>query len=256
MSTQFLIQSSDPIQLEKATQVAKEFAQQYVGDEIVGIVFLGAIARGYFDHSADIDIALFKKQAAAVPMASNYLKVQGFEIHCHFEDYDSEIQIPWDMAKRWTYSQRQIYYDPKGLISQLLQEKVPLQQEEKRWLLMSGLVLSEWYINRLTHLWVERGNIISAHHMFNQGLNYFFDMLFAINNQLVADMKWRYYCVEKLTHLPLNFHERIKEVLLLNAFTVEEIERRQRAFMEMWQPMVPLVEQEVKMPYEEFKDLV
>jgi hypothetical protein len=103
---------------------------------------------------------------------------------------------------------------------------------------------------------VERGNIISAHHMFNQGLNYFFDMLFALNDQLVADVKWRYYCVEKLTRLPLNFHERIKEVLLLNAFTVEEIERRQRAFMEMWQQMVPLVEQEVQMPYDEFKDLV
>jgi hypothetical protein len=256
MSTQFLIQSSDPSLLEKATRVAKEFARQYESDGIVGIVFIGAIARGYFDASADIDIALFKKQAAFIQLPASYSRVQGFEIHCHLEDYDSEVQAPWDMAKRWTYSQSQVYYDPKGFISQLLQEKVPLQQEEKRWLLMSGLVLSEWYINRLTRLWVERGNIISAHHMFDQGLNYFFDMLFAINDQLVADMKWRYYCVERLTRLPRNFHERIKEVMLLHAFTVEEIERRQRAFMEMWQEMVPPVEQEVKMAYDEFKDLV
>jgi len=256
MSTQFLIQSSDPSLLEQAAQVAKEFAQQYRSDEIVGIVFLGAIARGYFDQSADIDIAFFNKHGSAVPLTTNYLKVQGFEIHCHFEDYDSDLQTLWDMSKRWTYSQRQIYYDPEGLISQLLQEKVPLQHEEKRWLLMSGLVLSEWYINRLTRLWVERGNLVSAHHMFIQGLNYFFDMLFAINNQLVPDMKWRYYCVERLTRLPLNFHGRIKEVLLVNALTVEEIDRRQRAFMEMWQEMVPLVEQEVNMPYDEFKELV
>ena len=121
---------------------------------------------------------------------------------------------------------------------------------------MSGLALSEWYVNTLTHLWVERGNIISAHHMFSQGLNYFFDMLFAMNNQLVPDMKWRYYCVERLERLPPNFHERIKEVMLLNAFTIEEIERRQESFMEMWQHMVPLVEQEVNMPYDQFKDLV
>ena len=121
---------------------------------------------------------------------------------------------------------------------------------------MSGLTLSDWYINSLTHLWVERGNMISAHHMFDQGLNYFFDMLFAINNELVADMKWRYYCVERLTQLPPDFHEHIKEVMLLNAFTVEEIERRQRIFMEMWKYMVPLVEQEVEMPYDEIKNLV
>jgi len=92
--------------------------------------------------------------------------------------------------------------------------------------------------------------------MFYQGLNYFFDMLFAINDQLVADMKWRYYCVERLARLPHHFHERIQEVLILTAFTVEEIERRQRAFMEMWQQMVPLVEKEVQMPYDEFKELV
>src|ERR1700690_4392642 len=228
MSTRFIIQSSDPSQLEKATQIAKEFARQYVREEIVGIVFLGAIARGYFDRSADIEIALFKKQGSTLPSPADYLKVQGFEIHCHLEEYDSEIQKPWDMSKRWTYSQRQIFYDPKGLISRLLQEKVPLQPEEKRWLLMSGLALSDWYINGLTHLWVKRGNIISAHHMVDQGLNYFFDILFAINNELVADMKWRYYCVEKLPRLPRNFHECIKGTLLLSEFTVEEIERRQR----------------------------
>ena len=101
-------------------------------------------------------------------------------------------------------------------------------------MLMSGLVLSEWYINRLTSLWVERGNIISAQHMFNQGLDYFFEMLFAINDQLVADMKWRYYCVERLTRLPTHFRESIQEIMLLSAFTVEEIERRKRVFMEIW----------------------
>jgi hypothetical protein len=256
MGTQFLIQSSDPSLLEKATQVAKDFAQQYIRDEIVGIVFLGAIVRGYFDHSADIDIALFKKQASELSLATQYLKVEGLEIHCHLADYEGELSAPWDMAKRWTFSQRQIYYDPQGRISQLLQEKVPLKPEEKRWLLMSGLSLSEWYINRLTRLWVERGNLISAHHMFAQGLNYFFDMLFALNNELVADMKWRYYCAERLAQLPPKFQERMKETLMLQAFSVEEIERRQRAFMEMWRDMVPVVEQELQMPYDEFSQLV
>jgi hypothetical protein len=256
MTTQFTILSLDSSQLKKATRVAREFAQQYKRDDLVGIVFLGAIARGYFDHAADIDIALFKKPGTTIPLPSQFLKVHGFEIHIHLEEYDIAVQPLWDMSKRWTYSQCQIYYDPKGLISKLLQEIVPLKPEERKWLLMSGLALSDWYINSLTHLWVERGNMVSAHHMFAQGLIYFFDLLFGINNELVADMKWRYYCVEKLPRLPLKFHDRIKDVLLLNAFTVKEIDRRQRAFMELWQQMVPLVEQEVKIPYAEIKNLV
>jgi hypothetical protein len=256
MTTQFLIQSSNPRQLEQARRVARQFARQYAIDGMVGIIFLGAIVRGYYDASADIDIAFFKNHAVAIPTPVTFQKQQGFEIHSHVEEYESEVLAPWDMSKRWTYSQAQIFYDPKGLIARLVEEKVPLRPEEKKWLLMSGLVLSEWYINRLTSLWLERGNIICAQHMFDQGVTYFFDMLFALNDQLVADMKWRYYCVERLTRLPLHFRESIQEVMVLHAFTIAEIERRKHAFMEMWQQMVPLVENEVQMPYDEFKELV
>jgi hypothetical protein len=256
MSTAFQICSSDDSLLDKATRVAHEFAQQYISDEIVGLVFLGAIVRGYFDHSSDIDIALFKKQTSRMSLPSQFLKVEGLEVHCHLADYESELTTPWNMAKRWTYSQGQIHYDPEGKIAHLLKEKVPLQLEEKKWLLMSGLTLSEWYINRLTQLWVERGNLISAHHMFDEGLNHFFNMLFARNNQLVADVKWRYYCVERLLLLPSNFQERIKEIMMLRMFSIEELERRKAVFMEMWREMLPIVEQEVQMSYDEILQLV
>jgi hypothetical protein len=256
MSTQFLIQSSDPALFKKATRVAKEFAQQYISDDIVGIVFLGAIARGYFDHSADIDIAFFKKQASEISLTNKFLKIEDLEVQCWLSDYESELTNPWDMSKRWTYSQGQIYFDPLDKISQLLKEKVPMKPEEKKWLMMSGLTLSEWYVNRLTHLWVERGNIISAHHMFDQGLNYFFEMLFGLNNQLVADMKWRYYCVEQLERLPHNFRERIKDTMILHSFTTEELERRQEAFMEIWREMKPIIEEEVQMSFDEMLQIV
>ena len=180
MSTNFSIQSSDPGLLEKAHRIAKEFVQSYICDDIVGVVFLGAIVRGYFDHSADIDIAIFKKKGSQIPITLKFYTIEDIEVQIWLSDYESELSDPWDMAKRWTYSQSLIYFDPEEKISQLLKEKVPLKPEERKWLMMSGLSLSEWYINRLTQLWIERGNIISAHHMFNQGLNYFFDMLFEI----------------------------------------------------------------------------
>lgn len=256
MSTKFLIRSSDSTLLETASKIAKEFVQKFMTDDIVGIVFLGAIARGYFDRSADIDIALFKKQAGAIPLKDKFYKVDGIEVQVWLSDYESEVTNPWDMPKRWTYSQGQIHFDPQGKIAQLLQEKVPLRPDEKRWLVMSGFTLSEWYVNRLTQLWIERGNIISAHHMFDQGINYFFDMLFGLNNELVADMKWRYYCVEQLERLPHNFRERIQATMLLHSLTMDELERRKRAFMEMWEEMRPMVEEEVQMTFDEMLQIV
>lgn len=256
MSIRFLIRSSDPALLEKATRIAHEFAGQYMRDGMLGIVFLGAIARGYYDASADIDIALFKERGSGISVPGQFLKVEGLEVHLHLVDYESELASPWDMAKRWTFSQGQIHYDPQGKISQLLAQKVPLQPEEKKWLLMSGISLSEWYVNRLTSLWVERGDMLSAQYMFAQGLNYFFDMLFALNDQLVADTKWRCYCVEQLGRLPSQFQEHIQQTMLLQAFTVEELERRKNAFMKMWGEMLPIIEAEVGMSYEEINALV
>ena len=122
--------------------------------------------------------------------------------------------------------------------------------------MMSGLTLSEWYINRLTQLWVERGNVVSAHHMFDQGLDYFFEMLFGLNNELVADMKWRYYCVERLERLPSHFQERIKDTMLLHSFSLEELVRRREAFMEIWREMKPMIEAEVQMSFDEMLQVV
>ncbi|MAT41413.1 MAG: hypothetical protein CL609_03655 [Anaerolineaceae bacterium] len=256
MSTKFLIPSSNQILLEKAARIAEEFVQKYKTDDMVGIVFLGAIPRGYFDPWADIDIALFKKQTADIKLNDKFFMVDGIEVQVWLSDYESEITNSWDMAKRWTYAHGKVYFDPQGKITQLLQEKVPLQPEEKRWLIMSGFTLSEWYINRLSQLWIERGNIISAHQMFNQGINYFFDMLFGLNNELVADMKWRYYCVEQLERLPHNFQERIQNLMILHACTTDELERRKRVFMEMWEEMKPIVENEVQMTFDEMLQVV
>jgi hypothetical protein len=92
--------------------------------------------------------------------------------------------------------------------------------------------------------------------MFDQGLLYFFDMLFGLNHELVADMKWRVYCVEQLPRLPGRFSERLQEVMLLHAFSMEELERRKGAFMQMWWEMLPVIEAEVGMSLAEIEELV
>lgn len=50
--------------------------------------------------------------------------------------------------------------------------------------------------------------------------------------------------------------EMIQYVMLLNAFTVEEVERRKHILMRLWRQIAPLVEREVQMPYDKFKELV
>jgi hypothetical protein len=256
MSTGFHIASSDPQLLQQATHIANRFADGYRREGVVGVVFLGAIARGYFDRSADIDIAVFKRQDADLRLDSQFLQSGGFEVHCHLSDYETELSGSWDMAKRWTYEQGQIVFDPEGLTAQLLAEKVPLKEDERRWLLMSGLALSEWYVHRLSRLWIQRGNMTSAHLMFTQGLNYFLQMLFGLNHELVPDMKWQFYCAEQLPRLPADFTERVRAMMTVREFTSDEVEGRRSIFMRMWREMLPAIERELGMSYAEINALV
>lgn len=248
------IPSSEPALLEKATRTAEEFAGRYVVPDVAGICFLGAVARGYFDRHADIDIALFTGtdfDASSVPL---FQHVDGFEVHCHVSRLADETAAAWDTARRWTYSECRIFYDPDGRIAELLRARVPLRRDERRWLLISGITLSEWYINRLTALWVDRGSIAGAHGMFARGLDHFHDALFSLNDRLAADHKWRSFAAERLPVLPTDFRTRMEEVSLVHALSVDELARRREAFMTMWREVLALVERDVGMAYEVFKD--
>lgn len=77
---QYLLRSSDPNLLENARRTALAFATPYRDKDIAGIIFLGALARDYFDPAADIDIALITKPGAEIQLPLRYQKIDGFEI--------------------------------------------------------------------------------------------------------------------------------------------------------------------------------
>jgi hypothetical protein len=92
--------------------------------------------------------------------------------------------------------------------------------------------------------------------MFDQGINYFCEILFGLNNELVPDMKWRYYYVERLERLPRDFRARLEDLMILGSFMLEELERRKSAFMGMWGEMRPVVEKEVGMSFDQMLQVV
>jgi len=261
MTIHFTIPNTDPTLFEKAQRVAEDFANTYKHKGVIGIVFLGALARGYFDAYADIDIVLFKAGSedifdAGFPRPDNYTYQEGFEIHSDVMDYLDEWDKAWDMAKRWAYSTRRVFYDPAGLLDRLFDEKILLRHEERRWLMIEGMTQSLWYCDSLPRLWIARGNLVSAQHMFDEGLTHFFNALFALNKQLVPDVKWRYYCAAQLPSLPPRFDEQIQAVMRLGEMTEAEVERRRAAFLALWEAALPQIEAEVGMAYEEFAQLV
>jgi len=44
--------------------------------------------------------------------------------------------------------------------------------------------------------------------------------------------------------------------MLLNSFSIDELERRKAVFMEMWKEMKPIVENEVQTTFDEMEQIV
>jgi hypothetical protein len=250
------IESSNSELLEGAIATARQIAANYRSADVAGVGFLGAVVRGYFDEDADIDIAIFTRHDLADRSPPMYQTINGFQIHSWVADIAEEAQQPWPMTKRWAYSECQVYYDPDGSVADLLGEKVPLDAKEREWMLISGAALSEWYINRLAALWVKRGSLLSAHSMFDEGLSHFYNMLFALNGQLVPAHKWRIHYARRLPLLPERFAESIERTLIARDLGADELQRRVQAFMAMWTELLPRVEGVVGKTYDEFKDTV
>ena len=220
--------------LAEAKAVAEEFASRFKRRGVVGIVFLGALARGYFDEYSDIDVVVFKRKGVRLGVPrEREIKYKGFLVDYEVRDYEEELCKPWSMEVRWTFSQALVHYDPRGEVAKLLKRKVPLREAERKRLLEESLRWAIWYGWDFADSWARRGDPLSAHHCVTVALQLFVKALFFLNGQLVPPDKWLLHEARKLIKLPPNFAEVVRQVLLVRDFTVEELERRKAGMEEL-----------------------
>ena len=87
--------------LAEAISVAEEFASKLKRKGVVGIVFLGGIARGYFDKFSDIDIIIFKEKKAELGMRrEDEIEFKGFKIDYEITNYEDKLKSEWDIVER------------------------------------------------------------------------------------------------------------------------------------------------------------
>jgi hypothetical protein len=94
------LQSSDPVMLAKAAETAEIYAKTMIDGNMAGIVFLGAIVRGYYDEHADIDVAFFSGEKTEERVIPHIQHINGFEVHSQVARFDDETRAEWEMAKR------------------------------------------------------------------------------------------------------------------------------------------------------------
>jgi len=251
-------------------KMAKEFIKKVKRKRnIVGIVCTGGIGRGYADKYSDIDITIFVKKNAKIGLPEegemdilvpkeDKIKygIDKIKIDWGITDYEKVLKEKWDMETRWAFSQVKILYDPEGKIRKLIKKKVVLPDKERKWLMMEGVEQSHYYGIRVPEIWICRGDVVSAHQCMYYGLEMLFQALFALNKQLIPPPRWKLWYSRFLKWRPQDFERKIKRALSIKEFSKEELEKRKRAIIDLWEQIKPKVEKEVGMKWEEFKKII
>jgi len=200
--------------LARAEEVAEEVASAFVGKEgVVGVVYLGALARGYFDEHSDVDIVVFKRRGARLgwPREAEYA-YRGFTIDLEVRCYERDLHRAWSFEERWSFLGARVRYDRDGLVRRLLELKVPLRAGERARALAEELRRASWSIGDVG-AWLSRGDAASARYAAVTALRHLLRALAALNWIPPPPDKWLVRVALGASLRPPHLRELVDEVL-------------------------------------------
>ncbi len=203
-------------------------------NEIIGVVLVGGLSRGYGDELSEINLKFFlhKKdfekwmsRGAVFPSGDSLFKGQyvDFDFVCFEDEMDEE----WTDYKVWDTSTAKILYDPKGLIRDLFRLKIVFPKKKKEALLMKYvLTYGVYFYDLVVQQWQHRGDLLAAHHCLNSTLDSLIKTVFLVNDEFIPFEKWMLNLSYSLPWLPKDWEKRITEAMLVQEISEADIERR------------------------------
>jgi hypothetical protein len=207
---------------------------------VVGLTLNGGLARGYGDHLSEIDVTVF-----VTPQAFNNLKTgkpsvaQGITVldgqfyDVKYVEIDAERERDWADVELWDASYAQILYDPQSLIQGLLADKLSAGTDPGA---AEGLLMSCWWYNELAgEIWVQRGDALQGHHVFNQAVVSLVKALFAANSEYVPHAKWLLHMSRSLEWRPADWERRLGAAICTGDLTLNSLRARQITIRGLWE---------------------
>jgi predicted nucleotidyltransferase len=123
-------------QVGKFKQVAEELASRIASfKDMAGIVFHGALTRGFADEFSDVDIMVFlskkntllRKRIYEMGITEERHSGTSMDLEVHF--LDEFRKRKWNEAEKWDYSKAKIVYDPIEEISEVFNQELTVHED-------------------------------------------------------------------------------------------------------------------------------
>lgn len=254
-----------PNQIDTFRRVAKKLVSTIsVYKGVCGILYHGGLVRGFADRFSDLDITVFlarddkQLQADIRGVALEEEKRSGLEIDLMVHDLEDSRKKRCDEIERREFSKAKVVFDPEGQIEELLSQKLSMSRDF--WLNRIATLTEylKWYccppgegVGTITAAWVERDDLVAAHHCVSYGLEVILEMLFALNREFFPSVKWRLFDSYGLKWLPDDYRHLVQETIVVRSFSKGDLDRRLNAVRQLWNRVLPKAEKETRMTLEE-----
>ena len=228
---------TSPNQFEAYFHQAEKLSQK-IADRpgVIGVILSGGVSRGYADHLSEIDLVIYLDDRAyedwiiqgKAPFPEGDSLVDGWHVDLEYVSFEQEVHEPWEHVKRWDRSYAIPLFDPKGQVQALIAEKaVFLEKEKERLNFQYFFLFGEYFIEFVVPAWIYRQDLAAAHQGINIAIDNLIKVLFLVNDELIPFEKWALNFTYSLHWKPPDWDDKIKQALLVQAFTEEDVRRRQ-----------------------------
>lgn len=211
----------ESIILEQKKVADKFIASLIENPDIIGVCYLGSIARRFGTRDSDIDIGVFSYER--IPELQLGERIVG--------DWDVEIfnivlnegYKNWSEPQREAYFEGELIYDKKGAVNQFLNAalKYPLDYRLTKMIhILFQLGWHGWSYSPIkgtdwkgynwglkNDLWIKRSRLDNAFYILSQSINLAIDLVYAINSRWIPDTKWKFIKSFKLSWIPDSWKE-------------------------------------------------
>lgn len=209
--------------------------------EVKAISLGGGLSRGYGDRLSEIDLNVYLKpeslkmwEMGKGPIPHGDHLGEKYHMDVSFTSIEKEQNENWNVLKKWDASYVKVLYDPNGRLDALLESKDVYTAEEQYGVALRNYLDCVYYGDIVVRQWTQRKDPLVANQLLSKGINSLCNLLFLANNEYPPFEKWLVNYSHSLEWIPSDWEDRLKQVILINEISFDELERRKQVFKTLY----------------------
>jgi predicted nucleotidyltransferase len=203
--------------LDKRKELITKLLNQYIVDEeVLGIILIGSLGKGYQDEHSDIDLEV-------VVTENHYNKFEkNAQRLIHTEEYDivfttidklQQVKESQKDVEHWRYKDCPILHDKTGKLAEILKE-ITRYNDDSRTERLKRYYLGYWENTLHSIGCLRHKNILSARIYTAIAIQELIQLLFNLNYLWGPKLQWAFKELPLLQKMPINFETQIESILV------------------------------------------